>query len=89
MYEVSKDDISSYKDSDETIVGVAANKNNCLDAYQIDKKSGLMGVQILNIIFFGYGYIWTDNKYSPIIGIKGSFGLSPFKYFSSISIYEK
>jgi hypothetical protein len=83
MYEISKDDISIYKDTDEVIVGVPVSKNNIIDAYSIDKKSGLMGIQILNIIFGGYEYMWTDNKYSPIVGIKGSLGFSSYKYFSS------
>jgi hypothetical protein len=83
MYEVSRSDISLYRATDNEIVGIPMTLNYALNSSSIDVRSGLMGGMILNIIFGGYQYAWTDYCYEPIFAIKGSVGWSTTNNYTS------
>lgn len=79
---VSPHDISPFRGTGEEIIGVPFQESNQMTKNDIDVNSGIMNMQVLNMIMFGYLYKIIGNQYDTLFGIKGTVAKSPIEYYT-------
>lgn len=82
LKKIALTDISLFKNTQDTIIGVPISENNQLLKSSINYNSGLMSLQLLNIFFIGYSYEKLKTEYNTIFSIKGAISTTANQYYT-------